>query len=70
MVNKWLCLTDENECTKSQMCPNGQCVNLQGDYQCLCLPGFKSSANKKYCIGKAEVENSTGLVVYNFYLPF
>lgn len=45
--------TDINECDLStNLCRNGHCVNLIGKYQCACNPGYQSTPDKLYCVGK------------------
>lgn len=51
--------TDINECDLStSLCRNGHCVNLIGKYQCACNPGYQSTPDKLYCVGKDK--NYTG----------
>lgn len=48
--------TDINECELStNLCRNGRCVNLIGKYQCACNPGYQSTQDKLYCIGKDKI---------------
>lgn len=48
--------TDINECELStNLCRNGRCVNLIGKYQCACNPGYQSTPDKLYCIGKDKI---------------
>lgn len=48
--------TDINECDLStSLCRNGHCVNLIGKYQCACDPGYQSTPDKLYCVGKDEI---------------
>ena len=48
--------TDINECDLStNLCRNGHCVNLIGKYQCACNPGYQSTPDKLYCVGKDKV---------------
>lgn len=48
--------TDINECElSSNLCRNGRCVNLIGKYQCACNPGYQSTQDKLYCIGKDKI---------------
>lgn len=43
---------DVDECAiNSGLCRNGQCVNVEGSYQCLCYDGFEQSPDGKSCIG-------------------
>ena len=43
---------DINECTaQSHDCsPNGMCTNVEGSFQCSCIPGFEGDG--KTCIGR------------------
>ena len=43
---------DYDECKTSGMCTNGQCVNIDGSFQCLCNTGFILAANGEVCIGE------------------
>lgn len=48
---------DINECvTKSNICRNGNCINLQGSYRCDCYDGFEPSHDRKQCIGTVNIE--------------
>lgn len=48
--------TDINECDLStSLCRNGHCVNLIGKYQCACDPGYQSTPDKLYCVGKDKI---------------
>ena len=44
-------VTDMNECEKSGMCPNGECINMDGSYKCRCNRGYKQSPNQQVCLG-------------------
>lgn len=41
-----------DECEHSGMCPNGECINMDGSYKCVCKPGYKQSPNQQICIGE------------------
>ncbi len=46
---------DEDECSAfredgSEICPNGQCVNRNPGYICLCNPGFIPTQDQKSCL--------------------
>ena len=46
---------DINECAENTfICPNGNCQNFMGGYQCACFNGFISSDDMKSCIGKGR----------------
>ena len=45
---------DMNECAETNMCPNGQCVNMDGAYKCICNRGYKQSPNQMVCTGKCH----------------
>ena len=42
-----------NECEKTGMCTNGQCVNMMGSYKCFCNPGFRLSEDGHVCVGQS-----------------
>ena len=42
---------DENECAAEDLCQNGQCVNIDGSFKCLCQTGYTLSASGKQCQG-------------------
>ena len=42
---------DENECASADMCENGQCVNIDGSFRCLCETGYVLSPSGKQCLG-------------------
>ena len=46
-------LSDRNECDEhaGELCANGQCVNLDGTFECACDEGYAPSANGKSCAG-------------------
>uniref|UniRef100_A0A671Q7L0 Latent-transforming growth factor beta-binding protein 3 n=1 Tax=Sinocyclocheilus anshuiensis TaxID=1608454 RepID=A0A671Q7L0_9TELE len=53
-----------NECselnTKMSLCKNGKCINTQGSYKCVCLPGFVNSAlHNNYCVPQRQNATST-----------
>ncbi|XP_071962422.1 uncharacterized protein [Antedon mediterranea] len=40
---------DENECdSQRNICPNGDCVNIEGAYRCYCYDGFRA-INQRLC---------------------
>ncbi|XP_062375263.1 latent-transforming growth factor beta-binding protein 1 isoform X2 [Sardina pilchardus] len=42
---------DVDECQQVQgLCPNGDCMNTQGSYRCICRAGFKPDATLSGCI--------------------
>jgi hypothetical protein len=48
-------ILDINECVENSfICPNGNCQNFMGGYQCACYTGFESSDDMKSCIGKPK----------------
>lgn len=54
----WLLIssTDINECELSgNLCPHGRCVNLIGKYQCACNPGYHSTPDRLFCVGKLHI---------------
>ncbi len=46
---------DMDECEHTQMCPNGDCINMDGSYKCVCKTGYKQSPNQQICIGESTV---------------
>lgn len=58
-----VCVPDINECselnTKMSLCKNGKCINTQGSYKCVCLPGFVHSAQHNYCVPHRQNATST-----------
>ena len=44
-----------NECEHAGMCLNGECVNMDGSYKCVCKPGFKQSPDQQICIGMSFI---------------
>lgn len=49
--------SDINECKdiseQNSLCRNGRCVNTEGSYKCVCLPGFLASPQPDQCIPEA-----------------
>lgn len=41
-----------NECQKTGMCANGQCINIDGGYRCQCNSGFQESVDGTTCTGE------------------
>ena len=44
-------LSDVDECEKGTVCFQGQCLNTDGSYQCVCEAGYKFSADAGDCEG-------------------
>lgn len=48
----WL-IADVNECdelnNRMSLCKNAKCINTEGSYKCLCLPGYVPSDKPNYC---------------------
>lgn len=46
-------LADVNECNelnnRMSLCKNAKCINTEGSYKCLCLPGYVPSDKPNYC---------------------
>lgn len=50
---------DVNECEEVEgMCAGGDCINLDGYYECLCPTGFKVSRGGTICVGKGCLKSS------------
>jgi hypothetical protein len=47
---------DHDECTTTNMCLNGMCINEDGSFKCICKPGFVLAPNGRYCTGKDGLE--------------
>ena len=46
---------DINECVEfPEICTNGRCKNLVGDFTCTCNPGFTHNENGLQCLGKQD----------------
>ena len=46
-------LTDINECVRDRgLCTFGECVNLDGGFECRCPDGFLLTDDGKSCIGR------------------
>lgn len=46
------CALDVDECSKDNVCIQGQCLNTDGSFLCLCEAGFKFNADTGDCEGK------------------
>lgn len=48
----WL-VADVNECdelnNRMSLCKNAKCINTEGSYKCVCLPGYVPSDKPNYC---------------------
>lgn len=48
----WL-IADVNECdelnNRMSLCKNAKCINTEGSYKCVCLPGYVPSDKPNYC---------------------
>ena len=50
------CFSDINECALfSNLCVNGVCEDLEGNYHCKCNQGFEMDNNGKGCRGKITI---------------
>uniref|UniRef100_A0A4W5KLV8 EGF-like domain-containing protein n=1 Tax=Hucho hucho TaxID=62062 RepID=A0A4W5KLV8_9TELE len=48
---------DRNECLEiPNVCSHGECVDIQGGYECRCHQGFKAAPNRKMCMDVDECE--------------
>lgn len=51
MILRFL-FSDIDECDSNpDICDGGQCINIPGEYRCLCYDGFMASVDMKICIG-------------------
>lgn len=50
-VDTILSCADHDECTTTNMCLNGMCINEDGSFKCICKPGFVLAPNGRYCTG-------------------
>ena len=47
------CILDVNECsTQRNLCTNGQCVNTEGSFYCVCRDGSELTPDRTQCLGK------------------
>ena len=54
----WICslicrcmLIDVDECESARQCANGQCVNTEGGYRCVCAAGYHLNVDGTDCEG-------------------
>lgn len=59
---------DIDECAVNpNLCQNGQCVNLEGNFRCDCLDGFEPTSDRKRCIGIIFLNNfKFAWIMYEF----
>lgn len=51
-VYLWMCVTDVNEClTIAGICGEGDCLNTDGSYSCICPDGYTTIDGKTGCQG-------------------
>ena len=44
---------DIDECTENgRVCRNGQCVNTDGSFRCICNPGYRLAPDGAFCLGR------------------
>lgn len=55
-VSSSLSSADHDECTTTNMCLNGMCINEDGSFKCICKPGFVLAPNGRYCTGMCGFE--------------
>lgn len=50
-------ILDVDECrTVKDICENGDCINKQGSFQCVCPPGFEISPDGTKCVDYRQEE--------------
>ena len=56
-------LADVKECQLSDnLCKNGHCVNMVGNYQCSCDTGYQATPDRQGCVGEWKTAYSIPLV--------
>ena len=56
-------LADVKECQLSDnLCKNGHCVNMVGNYQCSCDTGYQATPDRQGCVGEFKTAYSITLV--------
>lgn len=52
-VTWYFLFLDVNECnelnSRMSLCKNAKCINTEGSYKCVCLPGYIPSDKPNYC---------------------
>ena len=54
VVRVWsVCAVDTNECLQDDVCGQGQCVNVDGGFECQCADGYAAGVDGT-CEGKVQ----------------
>lgn len=57
MSSVYIIVADVDECrTVEDICENGDCINQQGTFQCICPPGFEISPDGTKCVDYRQEE--------------
>lgn len=57
MFSNCTIVADVDECsTVEDICENGECINQQGTFQCICPPGFEISPDGTKCVDYRQEE--------------
>lgn len=66
-----LCVTDINECLTMGICEEGNCLNTEGSYTCICPKGYTTIDGRPGCQGTVtncrKSTNSNGKLFFAFY---
>lgn len=51
LTNCFHAFTDQDECLIRNICLNGLCINDDGSFKCICMPGYLLDTSGRMCIG-------------------
>lgn len=51
VTNCFHLFTDQDECLIRNICLNGLCINDDGSFKCICMPGYLLDTSGRMCIG-------------------